>query len=131
MNFVAFLLFTLTNIKLYDCGYVIQRIFRIEFLSIKGFLDYYPSKYLFWLQYVFIAAFSSENFFCTKLIHYFHPTVCHSALFSHLQWNFWKGLPTTNIYRCAQMKEHLPSTLIMPRTVENKSFIKEEYLVFV
>ena len=101
--------FTLNNRKLYDCVYVIQSIFRIEYLSIKGFLDYYYSKYLFWPQYVFIAASSSENFSCTKLIHYIHPTVRYSALFSHLQRNFSKGLPITNIYRWAQMKAHLPS----------------------
>ena len=109
---LLFYLVTLNNMKLYDCGYVLLRIFRIEYLSIKGFLDYYHSKYLFCSQYVFITAFLSENFSCTILIHYFHPTLRYHALFSHLQWNFEKGLPITNIYRWAQMKAHLPSVYL-------------------
>ena len=127
MNFVAFLRFRLNNMNLYDCGYVILCIFCIEFLSIKGFLDYYPSKYLFWLQYVFIAAFSSENFFCTKVIHYFHPTVRYSAIFSHLQWNFWKGLPITNITVERKWRHiYRPSTLIfLVRSWANHLFRKK------
>ena len=81
----------------------------LVYQGISGLLLF---KILILTTICFLAASSSENFSCTKLIHYLHPTVRYSALFSHLQWNFSKGLPITNIYRWAQMKAHLPSVYI-------------------
>ena len=112
MNFLAFLpchAEQYETLWLWLCDTTYLSYWILVYQGISGLLSF---KILILTTICFLAASSSENFSCTKLIHYLHPTVRYSALFSHLQWNFWKGLPITNIYRWAQMKAHLPSVYL-------------------